>query len=98
MDGRNLFKGAHGTVNSVRITAFVSTTMGRKRRAVRQKRQKGEARFRRKPRLIDKIAEGVAMGLSGPGARFSKVPIINGPGKLSPSTLKIEVSIVLHLT
>ena len=32
----------------------------------------------------------------GPGARFSKVPIINGPGKLSPFTLKIEVSIVLH--
>ena len=35
---------------------------------------------------------------AGPGARFSKVPIINGPGKLSPFTLKIEVSIVLHLT
>ena len=33
-----------------------------------------------------------------PGARFSKVPIINGPGKLSPFTSKIEVSIVLHLT
>ena len=32
-----------------------------------------------------------------PGARFSKVPIINGPGKLSPFTLKMEVSIVLHL-
>ena len=32
------------------------------------------------------------------GARFSKVPIINGPGKLLPFTLKIEVSIVLHLT
>ena len=32
-----------------------------------------------------------------PGAHFSKVPIINGPGKLSPFTLKIEVSIVLHL-
>ena len=32
------------------------------------------------------------------GARFSKVLIINGPGKLSPFTLKIEVSIVLHLT
>ena len=28
----------------------------------------------------------------GAGARFSKVPIINGPGKLSPFTLKIEVS------
>ena len=35
---------------------------------------------------------------SGPGARFSKVPIINGPGKLSRFPLKIEVSIVLHLT
>ena len=35
--------------------------------------------------------------LWGPGARFSKVPIINGPGKLSPFTLKIEVLIVLHL-
>ena len=34
----------------------------------------------------------------GAGARFSKVPIINGPGKLSPFTVKIEVSIVLHLT
>ena len=34
--------------------------------------------------------------LSCPGARFSKVPIINGPGKLSPFTLKIEVSIVLN--
>ena len=33
-----------------------------------------------------------------PGARFSKVPIINGLGKLSRFPLKIEVSIVLHLT
>ena len=33
-----------------------------------------------------------------PGARFSKVPIINGPGKRSPFALKIEISIVLHLT
>ena len=35
---------------------------------------------------------------SFPGARFSKVPIINGPGKLLPFILKIEVSIVFHLT
>ena len=34
----------------------------------------------------------------GPGTSFSKVPIINGPGKLSPFSLKIGVSIVLHLT
>ena len=32
-----------------------------------------------------------------PGARFSKVPIINGSGKSSPFILKIEVSNVLHL-
>ena len=36
--------------------------------------------------------------LKCPGACFSKVPIINGPGKLSPFTFKIDVSIVLHLT
>ena len=30
--------------------------------------------------------------LQSPGARFSKVPIINGPGMLSPFTLKIEGS------
>ena len=36
--------------------------------------------------------------INTPGTRFSKVPIINGPGKLSPFTLKIEVLIVLHLT
>ena len=40
----------------------------------------------------------VSRRFHGPGARFSKVPIINGPGKLSPFTLKTEVSIVLHLT
>ena len=32
-----------------------------------------------------------------PGARFSKVPIINGPGKLPQFTVIIKVSIVLHL-
>ena len=36
--------------------------------------------------------------VAGPGACFSKVPIINGPGKLSPFSKKIEVSIVLHVT
>ena len=43
------------------------------------------------------IPETTAGRISAPGARFSKVPIINGPVKLSPFTLKIEVSIVLHL-
>lgn len=40
--------------------------MGRKRR------QRGGARFRRKPLLIDKIAEGVAMDLSGPAPSSAK--------------------------
>ena len=39
----------------------------------------------------------VLMSRRGAGARFSKVPIINGPGKPSPFILKIEVSKVLHL-
>ena len=36
--------------------------------------------------------------VSRPGARFSKVPKIDGPVKLLLFTCKIEVSIVLHLT
>ena len=39
----------------------------------------------------------ISVKITGPGARFSKVPIINRPGKLSPFTLNIEVSIVLHV-
>ena len=50
--------------------------MGRKRRTVRRTRrqsQKGGTRFKRKPRLVDKIAKGVAMGLSGPSPSFAKM-------------------------
>ena len=50
--------------------------MGRKRHTVRRTRrqsQKGGARFKRKPRLVDKIAEVVAMGLSGPSPSFAKM-------------------------
>ena len=36
--------------------------------------------------------------LSSPGARFSKVPIINVPAKLLLFSSKIEVSIAWHLT
>ena len=35
---------------------------------------------------------------SSPGARFSKVPIINVPAKLVLFTSKIEVSVAWHLT
>ena len=38
----------------------------------RERRERGGARFRRKPLLIDKIAEGVAMDLSGPAPSFAK--------------------------
>ena len=40
-----------------------------------------------------KLPDGVRLFDYMPGARFSKVPIINGPGKLSPFTFTIEVSI-----
>ena len=49
----------------------------------------------------DQEGNAESLGRNDPGARFSKVPIINGPGtpgKLLPFTLKMEVSIVLHLT
>lgn len=46
--------------------------MGRTRKR-RVRRQKGGARFRRKPRLVDKIAKGVAMGLSGPSPSFMRM-------------------------
>lgn len=42
----------------------------RRRRRRRSKRQKGGALFRRKPRLVDKIAEGASMFLSGPSPSF----------------------------
>ena len=45
----------------------------RKRRDIKRKSQKGGARFRRKPLLVDKIAEGVAMGFSGPSPTFAKL-------------------------
>ena len=45
----------------------------RKQRVKKRKSQKGAARFRRIPRLVDKIAEGVAMGLSGPSPNFIKL-------------------------
>lgn len=38
----------------------------------RKQRQRRGARFRRKPRLIDNIAEGVATDLSGPAPSFAK--------------------------
>ena len=35
--------------------------------------QRGGALYRRRPTLTDKIAEGVAMGLSGPSPSFLKL-------------------------
>ena len=54
---------------SLRVLSMVK----QRRQLKRRKRQKGGARFRRKPRLVDKIAEGVAMGLSGPSPSFLKL-------------------------
>ena len=73
LHGGNLFKGTDATPNSVCVFTFVSNTMERKRRLVRRQGQKVGARFRRKPRLVGKIAEEVAMGLSGPAPSFAKM-------------------------
>ena len=47
----------------------------RRRRAAKQKKrtQWGGAAFRCKPRLVDKIAEGMSMFLSGPTPSFAGV-------------------------
>ena len=42
----------------------------RRRRVVKRKRQRGGALARRRPRLVDKIAEGASMVLSGPAPTF----------------------------
>ena len=39
----------------------------------KRRRQRGGALYRRRPTLTDKIAEGVAMGLSGPSPSFLKL-------------------------
>ena len=64
----------------------------------------GNARSRKKDlwshlkiELVTSLTKGRPLTIC-PGACFSKVPIINGPGRLSPFSLKIEVSIVLHVT
>ena len=46
-----------------------------RRRAAKQKKrtQRGGAAFRRKLRLVDKIAEGMSMFLSGPAPSFAGV-------------------------
>ena len=45
------------------------------RKANKRKRQKGGALARRRPRLVDKIAEGASMFLSGPALSFAGVGI-----------------------
>ena len=51
---------------------------------------RSHAEERLRGRLFALILQ-VKVFFSGPGARFSKVPIINGPVKLSLFTRKIEV-------
>ena len=44
----------------------------------RRKRQRGSALFRRKPRLVDRIAEGASMVLSGPALTFASGQALKG--------------------
>ena len=45
------------------------------RKAKKRKKQKGGALARHRPRLVDKIAEGASMFLSGPAPSFAGVGI-----------------------
>ena len=44
-----------------------------------------------------KLLAKYVMIIYASGARFSKIPILNGPGKLLLFTFKVEVSIVLQI-
>ena len=63
--------------NPSRLSPWFVQTVNRQRRRRKQKGgtmvQRGGTRYRRKPTLTDKIAEGVAMGLSGPSPSFLKL-------------------------
>ena len=76
-------------MQSIKIVEWASVL-----RAIERKNQKGPLQHLV---CIPQFCTTFVFKIS-PGARFSKVPIINGPGKLSPFTLKTEVSTVLHLT
>lgn len=52
------------------------TTRGRRQK--KRRNQRGGAKFVRKPRLVDKIAEGAAMFLSGPSPSFAKLGVLLG--------------------
>ena len=45
----------------------------RKRISKKKRKQRGGAMVRRKPRLVDKIAEGASMFLSGPSPTFANL-------------------------
>ena len=44
-----------------------------RRQRTRRRRQRGGAMFRRKPRLVDKIAEGASMFLAGHSPSFANL-------------------------
>ena len=46
-----------------------------RRQRKRRTRQRGGAMFRRKPRLVDKIAEGASMFLAGPSPSFASLGV-----------------------
>ena len=63
----------------------------RRRRRRRKRKQRGGALIRRKPRLVDKIAHGMSMFLSGPAPGFGLAL-----GKLGGQALKGITDNVQH--
>ena len=63
----------------------------RAKRKHQRKKQRGGALYRRKPRLVDKIAQGAGMFLSGPAPTFTTML-----GKLTSQGLKGITDNVKH--
>lgn len=63
----------------------------RAKRKHQRKKQRGGALYRRKPRLVDKIAQGASMFLSGPAPTFTTML-----GKLTSQGLKRITDNVKH--
>ena len=61
-----------------RVKRSTRKRSARKRSTRKRTNQTGGARFRRKARVVDKIAEGAAMFLSGPSPSFIKLGAMLG--------------------
>ena len=71
--GRSPYQRGGTMIGPSRMSPWVSQRGGSPLWRMNLPTQRGGALYRRRPTLTDKIAEGVAMGLSGPSPSFLKL-------------------------